>query len=272
MNAPALAALKTGPSLSPSRTLAGKLAAVRRMRAAVDAGTGLSELVAAAILLLAGGMILDWMADLPSVIRALVLASDAALLGLLTWFQFLAPLVFGPDEDASALMVERAHPEFQTRLIAAVQLTRPQAIPAEASPTIVRALVHETERMADPIDFSRVVSLGRLPYTAGLAALLLAAGLAAFAHGGDTLANLLRRAFLSNVPVPRKTRVECLSGSRTLAMGDPVSLEARARGHIPTTGRVRLTYDSGRLQEFTVEPAPRDPTRFVRLKIGRAHV
>jgi hypothetical protein len=58
--------------------------------------------------------------------------------------------------------------------------------------------------------------------------------------------------------------VECLTGNRIVAVGDPVDLEARAHGHIPASGRVRVAYDSGRAQEFSIEPAPGYPARFLR--------
>ncbi len=259
-------AVETAPVVVPSARLGGKLAALRRKLAAVRVGTGLAELVAAGVVLLAGGMLLDWALDLPVGVRALLLLVHLAVVGCLVWYRITAPVLYGPDEDDAALLVERAHPAFRSRLIASVQLTRPRAVPAGPSVSLVRAVVSETETMADPIDFSRVVRLNRLGRVAGPAALLLAAGIGAFVWGGESSVDLLKRVFLSSTPVPRKTRVTCVSGDVLVALGDTVKLEAVARGIIPSTGTVRLSFDvSGRLQEFAIDPVAGDTARFVRV-------
>jgi len=251
--------------VAPSAALTGKLDALRRKQVAVAVGAGVSEGVSAVVLLLAAGMLLDWLLDLPVGVRVLLLLGDLAAVSAIAWFRLLAPLLYGPDEDAAALMVERAHPDFRSRLIASVQLTRPRAVPPGGSTALVRALVAETETMAATHDFGAVVRLDRLGRAAGAAAVLLAAGFAAFAWGGESSVDLLKRVFLSSTPVPRKTRVECVSGDKVVALGDAVTLEAVARGIIPSTGTVRLSFESGREQEFSVDPVPGDTARFVRV-------
>src|SRR5204863_3352304 len=119
----------------------------------------------------------------------------------------LGPLLARPDLDALALMVEKARPEFGSRLISTIQLTRPGAIPSGASPELVRALIVDTESRAAPVEFTDIIDTRELKRLAAVAAAILVLGLLGFARGGNASVDLLKRAFLFNLPVPRKTRV-----------------------------------------------------------------
>src|SRR5687767_12320973 len=99
-----------------SRILAGKIASVRRKHALFAALRGLLAMAGALVLLLAFEMLLDWYVDLPRKIRALLLAIDLTVLTYMLLTYVVAPMIWGPDEDEVALMVERERPEFQTRL------------------------------------------------------------------------------------------------------------------------------------------------------------
>jgi hypothetical protein len=249
----------------PSAVLGGKIDALRRRHTAVAAATGAAEAVAAGVVLVAGGMVLDWLLDLPVGVRALLLFGDLAVLAAIGWTRVVAPVIYGPDTDTAALMVERAHPSFGSRLIASLQLTRPRAIPPGASGALVRALVAETEALSAPLDFNRIVRLDRLARAAVPAAILVAAGLLVYLGTRPDSTDLLKRVLLSSTPVPRKTRVECLSQDQVVALGDTVKLEAVARGIIPASGTVQLSFTSGREQEFPIDPVPGDTARFVRV-------
>src|SRR5438045_2204157 len=233
-----------------SELLANKIASVRRKHALFAALRGASAMLGVAVLLLAVGMLLDWYIELPWKVRAAVLAIDLTILTymFLTWV--VAPIIWGPDEDEAALMVERERPEFSTRLIASVQLGRPGAVAAGASATIVRAMISQTEEIAAPLIFSDVVKTEPLIKTAAASFLVVVLGAALFVYGSDISQDLLARALLGNVEVPRKTRVEEISKDAVMAIGDAFTIEARARGINPDNGTVKLTYPSGRMQQF----------------------
>jgi hypothetical protein len=252
-------------SVAPSPVLGGKIDALRRKHTAVAAATGVAEALAAGIVLLAAGMVLDWLLDLPVGVRAVLLLGDLAVLSFLVWTRVSVPVIYRPDEDSAALMVERAHPALGSRLIASIQLTRPRAMPPGTSGALVRALVHETETLSAPIDFGRIVRMDRLVRAGVPAGVLLAAGLLVYLGTRPDSTDLLKRVLLSSTPVPRRTRVECISQDQVIALGDTVKLEAVARGIIPATGTVQLSFSSGREQEFPIDPVPGDTARFVRV-------
>ena len=84
------------------------------------------------------------------------------------------------------------------------------------------------------------------------------------ASGGRTVNDLLRRAFLSHIPVPRKTRVIVPEGNRTIGRGDNVRLEAYAEGIVPANGKLEVKFRSRRAQEFPLEQDKANRARFGR--------
>jgi hypothetical protein len=249
-----------------SDLLLTKISTVRARHRSVALATGASLAVLALVAALGIGMLLDWWLDLPRWVRAAFLVIDVGLLGYILFRDILKPLLATPDDDDVALRVEAAHPQFASRLIAAVQLSRPEAVPAGASVALVRATVAQAEMIAREIDFPEVIPTDR--FTKFMFAAVLAAVTAAIAFGvgahDRVSTDLLARAFLSDVPVPRKTRITVTSGDLRLGKGDTALLAATARGVIPARGTTDVRFDSGRKQSFPIEPTPENKTAFVR--------
>ena len=244
---------ESAPVIESSRLLGDKIAALRRRHVMVLAMTGLAMAVVVGIELLALAMFLDWWLELPSVVRLVSLLTQlGAFTYILTRF-VLVPILRQPDEDELALMIEKARPEFRSRLIAAVQLTRPGAVPTGASNALASALVAETEALAGPCDFPQIVPTDRLKKFGVMAVMVPLLGFMGFMAGRETCTDLLKRVFLSNIPVPRKTRIIVPEGSRIVGIGDTVRLEAFVQGIIPAHGKVEVKYRTRRAQEFPLE-------------------
>jgi hypothetical protein len=250
--------------LQQSELLAKKIAELRHRHVWVATLGGLAILVLVSAELLVMVMFLDWWLGLPWVLRLVFLLAQAGVfLSLLIRLVF-APLARPPDEDELALMVEKAHPEFRTRLIASMQLVRAGAVPPDASVSLVNALLTETEILARPTDFRQIVPTERLKKFGAMAVLVPVLALTGFYLGRDTCVDLVKRAFLSNVPVPRKTRIEVPESDRTIGIGDTVRLEAFVTGMIPARGKVEVHYRSRRAQEFPLEQNRDNPRNFGR--------
>ncbi|MGE5610015.1 MAG: hypothetical protein ACM359_12230, partial [Bacillota bacterium] len=247
-----------------SAVLRNKISAVRRKHTLVAVGAGVAGLMGLAMLLVAGGMVLDWLVEFPYGVRAGLLAVDLVVLGYVLCTQVIGPVVFGPDEEEIALMVERAVPEFRTRLIASVQLSRPGGVVAGASEALAKAMIRQTEELAGPMEFAEVVKADPVVRVGALTGFIGLLGISGFVYGGHMSGDLLKRVFLVDVPVPRQTRVECVTQNKIIAIGDDVTLEAVARGVVPGSGRVKLDYESGREQTFSIEPTKEESRRFVR--------
>ena len=250
--------------VAPSRILGAKLEALRRKLLTVAVLTGVMIALAVGVEMLALAMFLDWLLDLPRGIRALMLAGQAAILGVILWRMVLVPIIRQPSEEELALMVEKARPEFKSRLIASVQLTRPGALGTNDSASMVEAMVEQTEAVAAPQDFTQIVSTERLQRISLLAISTSIILLAGFIYGRAVTFDLLKRVFLSNTPVPRKTRVFVIEGDKIVGRGDNVRLEAFVQGIVPATGKLVVRNRSRREQEYSLEQ-----DREIKEKFGR---
>lgn len=248
-----------------STLLTAKISAVKRKHAIVSLVSGLSLAAALFVAILAATMLIDWLMDLSYLVRVVLLLANLSVIGSVIVRQVLMPLIFRPDDETVSLWVEQSQPAFNSRLISAVQLSRPGALEEGFSVAMIKALIRETEAIAQPLDFARVIATDRMGRNAALAIGVVVLGLIGLAIGGEPAGDLLKRAVLvPGVEVPRKTRVIIDEGDLLVARGDSVTLAARAEGIVPARGRIVIEYASGRTQTIPIHPVEAGSDRFER--------
>jgi hypothetical protein len=240
-------------NVTPSALLAEKVSAVRRKQTGVAAGTGAGMAVGAFIILLAVAMLLDWWLDLNRGIRAVMLLAILGATGAIIWRFILTPIRRQPDDDTIALAVEKARPQFRSRLISAIQFPRPGVIAPGTATSLARMTIAETEELARPMDFTEVISTQELKKVSLWGCAVLALGIFSFTYGGQVSVDLLKRAFLSSTLVPRHTRVDVLTENTRIGRGDAIRIEALARGVIPRAGKLVVKTSGKRTQEYALE-------------------
>jgi len=193
-----------------SKLLQGKLASVRNKQIFVSLGTGFAWMLLAGVLLLALEMFVDWHIDLSRDSRMLLLVFDVVVLFSFFVRHIYTPLANQPNDNEVALSVEKATPEFRTRLIAATQFGQSTAIDDTGS-VLVGALVEETEQMARPRNFNAIVPVDKFAFAFFLGLLVVGVGAFAYNKNPIKIGDLLKRAFLSSVPVPRDTHMESIT-------------------------------------------------------------
>ena len=258
------AATSRTDSVPASPTLQAKLAALRARHLGVLAGTGLALAIIICLELLALLMFADWWLDFPWTVRLLLFLVQ---FGIFNWilFQFVFhPYFRPPDDETLALQVEKTHPELKSRLISSVQFAKPGALSPGASAALALSTIEQTEAMTSSMDFRRIVSLDSLQKLAIAAAFVLFLTLGGLFASRAVSADLIKRAFLSNVPVPRKTRIDWISGDLTIGRGDTIVLEAQANGVIPKKAAVTLAGTGRRDQTFEMESTTAQPSHFTR--------
>lgn len=238
-----------------SEILLEKISEVRSRGMTVSVGAGIGCVVVAVLGSLLLVMALDFWLDLSLAVRAILLALILAGAAYLTWHGVIRKLQSPPSDDHVALWIESDQPGLRQRLISAVQLARDGG---GASASMVAAMTAETEDLLAPADLTGVVKSQPLyQWTGGAAAATVVLGLVLLVGGGSSLDLLLRALCVPGIEVPRKTRIELVTpADLVVARGDDVLLAARARGIIPDSGTVELTYASGTRQSY---PLPRAP-------------
>ena len=231
-----------------------KLAAVRWKLVRVEFVRRMAVAISGTLLGLGLFLAVDWVVDLPLDVRTGVLIGLGVLAAGLLLRALAALSTQQRDEETLALMVEESEPGFRSRLIASVQFARGKAtVPGEGARDMVERMVEETEDFARPMRLTEVVSTRSLKRA--LLVLLLLVGLASGGYyaGGTITEDLLKRAFLSDLPVPRATRVVWTSRDLRIGIGDSVKVEARVEGDEPEEGLLRIRYASGRRQKVRME-------------------
>ncbi|MBG88880.1 MAG: hypothetical protein CMO80_18530 [Verrucomicrobiales bacterium] len=249
-----------------STSLEKRVRALRRRMMSVAAGTGGATAGLALIGLLMLGMFADWSLELPWFARLVWLGLTIYTVCHILREQVIRRVLNAPDVDEAALMLERAFPKFCSRLISALQLSRPGAVyPGEAH-VFVQLLVKQTEAEAEEVEFTSIVNPQPMrDRTAGLLCLIGISGIL-YGFGGDTTAALLKRSLLSGVQIPRDTMVENTTGDLIVGRGDSLVIQAEATGIIPAEGLVIVDYESSADREFTMVKAENSATYTRRLE------
>jgi hypothetical protein len=249
-------------ALDDARELLARIRQLRVRHGRVALSTGLAMMITALGVWLVVETVTDFLTNLPWLIRLVFFVSGVgSALAALGWWG-IRPWRQRLDDEAVALMTERALPAFRSRFIAAVQLAR--TTDEGASPVLVKALVAETTALAATMDFSAVIDTRRLRRWLKLASgtLLLVAGLGVIGEGKSW--PLVRRALLFRNPVPRKTLIREITAPRIIALGDAWRVTAVGGGIVPPGGRLILQMASGRRQEFDLPLESGPPPTFAR--------
>ncbi len=209
-------------------------------------------------------MLADWWFELPRPARvaALVLIAVATL--AVAWRRLLQPILRVPSRDGLALFVERRRPELRSRLISALQLSRatPESPEAEA---FTRRLVEDADEATRAVQPAELIPAGRLARAAKIVVPALVLLAIVFGWSWPDSGVLLRRAWLEELAVPRKTRIVEVTGSRTLGRGDDLVVSVRAEGVLPRAGELTIRHSSGRAQTLAMDQAPGERGRYERV-------
>ena len=177
---------------------------------------------------------IDWLVDLrqdtPFILRV-TLASLQVIAGLVAGCVLvLRPIRLAPHDDALALWVEGRCPQFQERLISALQLNRSTSRTAGMSRELIEALTAEARELSAKVDFAAL--LDRRPSQRGILLTMAVLALAALAYiaAPATTRSLLARQLLVNCEIPRE--IQLINDSPLVwPSGEALELKYRATGH-----------------------------------------
>ena len=188
---------RNSDDLPPSELLDRKIRGLQKRKLAVEAGSG-GTLAATVFLLLIGvEAFVDWRLELPWALRLIWFLTGLGIVLHLLNERVVIPFLDRIDTDRAALLVEKHFPVFNSRLISALQLTRPGALHGAEAAGLVSALVRQTEQEAEKVDFNSIVRTNSLRRrVCWLLGIIAVAGVC-FGLGGNVSTALLQRVFLS---------------------------------------------------------------------------
>lgn len=239
-------------SFALPQQLSQKLAALRSRRWNISVLQGTLILASVLpVLWLAQGLA-DWSFDLPWIVRAIFLLTDLAVLGWLYRGHLHKVLRTKLTLAQVALMVEKKWPSLRSNVVSAVELADGRSGGTRGSVQLVQVMLEQARSRTASLDFSEVVPLKPLRrwFFIAAAAWLLGLGVAAATAPASLV--LLKRILLSTEPLPTRTIVEAITRDMAVAVGNDIVLSARAKGEIPTRGRVTIQYADQPDQEFPV--------------------
>ncbi len=149
-----------------------------------------------------------------------------------------------PHIDVLAGQAEEAIPEFDHRLVTALQLNRPDAQTAGMSPQLIEAVTMEAENLSTRHNLASLADAKRVEHAA-LVFVPVVLVAAVFLLLRPTLSSvLLQRQCLFDVPIPRSVAIDNLTPA-LLPAGDAVRLRFAVKGEFTesSTGRVQMKPD-----------------------------
>jgi hypothetical protein len=205
---------------------------------------GLTRWLALALTLVTLAVVLDWWIDksrdTPKWLRVGMTFLQVVGLAAAAVAWVLRPLARGPSLIRLARRVEESIPEYDHRLVTAIQLTRPDARTAGMSAELIGAVAVEAERISGRHDLARLADTRRLKWSAALLAWPL--GVAAFLlifFGPKLMLILLERQArpLADLDIPRNLKLQKYETPRLWPAGDEVTV------------RYEVTAADGRIDE-----------------------
>src|SRR5581483_11623458 len=178
----------------------------------VRLGWGASRWVAAVASILAVACLADWLYDrfydVPFWLRLLATLGQVAIAAGLAVLFLVRPWTRTPPLDDLAVRAERAIPEFDHRLVTALQLNRPGAKTAGMSKMLIAEVTKEAGQMVARHNLLRLVDYRRLRWAAVvLGPVVLVLGTFALLRPELALI-LLKRQALLDAEIPRSVHLE----------------------------------------------------------------
>lgn len=173
----------------------------------------------------------DRFADVPKTLRFAMFAAQAMLACILAYFLLLRPWQSAPIIDDLAMRAEKAIPEFDHRLVTAIQLNRKTARTEGMSQALIAAVTREAGEMASHHNLVSLIDYKRLIW-GGLALMpVILLWMAALLLWPKLVPILLQRQALLNVAIPRSVALE----NKTIPLwpaGEEVEIRFEATGRV----------------------------------------
>lgn len=205
--------------------------------------------------------LIDYLTRVPYPVRLIVLLSGIGY-GIY-WFKtrFYEEWRKPVDAEEVSLLVEKAEPELQSRMISTLQFQALGDLYPGVSANLVDGLVTQTFSMTGKINFNSVIDTSwvrrRLPLLGG--AILLVAVVTLLVP--SYVSAFAMRLVVPGVNYPTRTKILDVDIPEHIPQGDAFTIRLHVGGEVPELGKVVLHTQADEV-EMDMPADPRDPTRF----------
>lgn len=240
-----------------------KLASLRGRERLCHAAWGLVRWLTLFVGVLMITTFIDWRVDkyreTPIWLRTGLTLIELGLFAGFSWFWLMKPWIVGPSIIKLARRVEESYPEFDHRLVTAIQLTTTHADTRGMSPHLIESLTQEAEELSKKHNFVALADIRRLKWAGTLlAAPTIVASLLALLYGPDLLGVLVKRQFFARIDIPRFHQLENITPT-LWPSGDEVIVEYAVAGRIDEehVGKASVKPDNLPADEYDMKFARR---------------
>ena len=226
---------------------------IRRRVKLFSVAYGAGIAVAAATGLLLATVLLDWMLNLPTPLRVVIVLIAAAELGHVLWKHILRPLWSRLTIGDVAGRLEHAFPQFDDRLRSTVDFVRDGGAYVPGSDPMKQQVVSEAATLAQNVDLAHVINLRPVWYSvAGGAAALGVLVLVAVLAGADLVGIAANRLVGGAAQYPKSTQIDLLGAlPARVPVGRPVDVKMKLSKGAARTKKavIHYRYDDGPWQK-----------------------
>lgn len=246
------------PTSGPTSGLVQTLQDIRRRVKLFSVAYGAGVVVAAAAGLLLATVLLDWLLNLPTPLRVIVVlaALGVFVYALVHWV--VRPLTARLTIGDVAGRLEHTFPQFDDRLRSTVDFVREDGRYVPGSDPMKRRVVAEAGALAANVDLGQVIVLKPVYYSlaGGFAALLVLTLLAVLA-GGDFLSIAANRLVGGSLRYPKSTQIAMLGTlPHRVPVGMPVDVKMKLSKGSARKAVVEYRYDNGPWQKELMNLGP----------------
>jgi hypothetical protein len=213
---------------------------------------GVACVVSLALAVLMVACLVDWLVDMwretPWPLRLGMFIAQLVVFEVAAVVLILVPLLRPLSQEKLALWAESKRPEFQHRLISALQLNRRGARTEGMSPELLGAMTREAEEQTAPVDFAALADHRRLKRGALILGSMALVAAVLFLFNIPTALALVNRQLLTDVDIPRSLSLAS-AAPEVFPGGEAVALKFNVRGSGAAaryTGSVRVHDSEGR--------------------------
>ena len=226
---------------------------IRRKVKLFSVAFGAGIVLAAAAGLLLATVLLDWLLNLPTPLRIVIVLAALGAMGYALWAWVLRPLWARLTIGDVAGRLEHAFPQFDDRLRSTVDFVRDGGGYVPGSDPMKQKVVAEAAGMAQAVDLSRVIDARPVWYSvAGGVGALLVLVLLGIVAGGNFLGIAANRLVGGGAQYPKSTHIDLVGNvPLRVPVGQPVDVKMKLTKGAGRTKKavIHYRYDNGPWQK-----------------------